>query len=128
MKVQAGFDVVCAAVLMFEIVGVFPDVDAVDGGSASHQGGVLVGEGFDEKFSVFATTEPGPAASKYAHRAFGHCFLPLFIASKSIVDLLGQFALRFLAGVGEGFPKDGVVGVTTGIVADGSTDVGRNGI
>jgi len=74
---------------MFEIVGVFPDVDAVDGGSASHQGGVLVGEGFDEKFSVFATTEPGPSASKDAHRAFGQLLLPLFITAKGFVDFLG---------------------------------------
>jgi len=66
-----------------------PDVDPVDGGSASHQGGILVREGFDEKFSVFAATEPSPAASEDTHRAFGHLFLPLFIASKSIVDLLG---------------------------------------
>ena len=74
---------------MFEVVGVLPDVDPVDGGSAGHQRGVLVGEGFDEKFSVFGSTKPGPAASEDAHRAFGHFFLPLFIASKSIVDLLG---------------------------------------
>ena len=74
---------------MLEIVGVLPDVNAVDGGAAGHQGGVLVWEGFDEKFSVFAATEPSPAASEDTHRAFGHFFLPLFIASKSIVDLLG---------------------------------------
>jgi len=74
---------------VFEVVGVLPNVDAVDRGSASHQGGILVREGFDEKFSVFAATEPGPAASEDAHRAFSHFFLPLFIASKSIVDLLG---------------------------------------
>jgi len=74
---------------VLEIVGVLPDVNAVDGGAASHQGGVLVGEGFDEKFSLFAATEPSPAASEDTHRAFGHFFLPLFMASKSIVDLLG---------------------------------------
>ena len=94
---------------MLEIVGVFPHVDAVDGGATSHQGRVLVGEGFDEKFSVFATTEPSPTASEDTHRAFGHLFFPLFITAKGIVDLLGQFAVRFLAWVGEGFPKDGVV-------------------
>ena len=113
---------------MLEIVGVFPDVDAVDGGAAGHQRGVLVGEGFDEKFSVFAATEPGPATSKDAHRAFGHLFLPLFITAKGIVDLLSQFTFGFLAGVGEGFPEDGVVGVATGIIADGSTDVGGNSV
>jgi len=113
---------------VLEVVGVLPDVNAVDGGAASHQGGVLVGEGFDEKFSVFGTTEPSPATSEDAHRAFGHFFLPLFIASKSIVDLLGQFALGFVAGVGKGFPKDGVVGVAAGIIADGSTNVGGNSV
>jgi len=74
---------------VLEIVGVFPNVDPVDGGAAGHQGGVLVGEGFNEKFSVFATTEPSPAASEDAHRAFGHFFLPFFITAKDIVDLLG---------------------------------------
>ena len=85
-------------------------------------------EGFDEKFSVFAATKPGPATSKDAHRAFGHLFLPLFITAKGFVNLFSQFALRFLAGVGEGFPKDGVVGVATGIIADGSTDLGGNSV
>ena len=113
---------------MLEIVGVFPDVDSVDRGAAGQEGRVLVREGFDEKFSIFAATEPSPTASEDAHRAFGHFFLPLFIAAKGIIDLLGQFALRFLAGVGEGFPKDGVVGVAAGIIADGSTDHGGNGI
>ena len=113
---------------MFEIVGVLPDVDAVDGGAAGHQGGVLVREGFDEKFSVFGSTEPSPTASKDAHRAFGHLLFPLFITAKGIVDFFGQFALRFLAGVGKGFPKNGVVGVTTGVVADGGADLGGNGI
>ena len=74
---------------MLEIVGVFPDVDSVDRSAASQQGRVLVREGFDEKFSIFAATEPSPAASEDTHRACGHFFLPLFIASKSIIDLLG---------------------------------------
>ena len=99
---------------MFQVVGVFPGVDSVDWGATSHQGRVLVGEGFDEKFSVFAATKPCPTASEDTHRAFGHLFLPLFITAKGIVDLLGQFTLRFLARVGEGFPEDGVVRVTTG--------------
>ena len=88
----------------------------------------MVGEGFDKKSSVFTTTEPSPSASKDAHRAFGHFFLPLFIAAKGCVDLLGQFALRFLSRVGKGFPEDGVVGVAASIVADGGTDLGGNGI
>ena len=113
---------------MLQVVGVLPEVDPVDGSVAGHQGGVLVGEGFDKKFSVFAATEPSPAASEDTHRAFGHFFLPLFITSKSIIDLLGQFALRFLAGVGKGFPKDGVVGVAAGVVANGGTNFCGNGI
>jgi len=113
---------------VLEIVGVFPDVDAVDGSAAGHEGRVLVGEGFNEKFSVFAATEPSPAASEDAHRAFGHFLLPLFITAKGIVDLLRQFALGFLAGVGERFPKNGVVRVATGVIANGGADLGGNGI
>ena len=33
---QTGFDVVGAAVLVLEVVGVLPDVNAVDGGAACH--------------------------------------------------------------------------------------------
>ena len=94
---------------MLEVVGVFPDVDAVDGGATGHQGGVLVGERFDKKFSVFAATEPSPTASEDAHRAFGHLSLPLFITAKGFVDLFGQFVLRFLSRVGKGFPENRVV-------------------
>ena len=72
---------------MFEVVGVLPNVDSVDGGAAVQQWRVLVREGFDEKFSIFAATEPSPSASEDAHRAFGHLFLPLSITSESIVDL-----------------------------------------
>jgi len=113
---------------MLEIVGVFPNVDPVDGGAAGHQGRVLVGERFDKKFSVFAATEPSPTTSEDAHRAFGHLFLPLFITAKGIVDLLGQFALRFLSRVGERFPKNGVVRVATGVIANGGVDLDGNGI
>jgi len=35
-KAQAGFDVVGAAIFMFEVVGVLPNVDAVNGGAASY--------------------------------------------------------------------------------------------
>ena len=127
-NIQTRFDVVGPAVPVLEIVGVFPDVDPVDGGAAGHQGGVLIGEGFDEKFSVFAAAEPSPTASEDAHRAFSHFFLPLYITAKGIIDLLGQLALRLLSRVGERFPKDGVVRVTPGIVADGGADFGGNGI
>ena len=34
---QAGFDVVGAAILVFEVEGVFPDVDSVDQGGGFHQ-------------------------------------------------------------------------------------------
>ena len=88
----------------------------------------MVGVGLNEKFSIFAAAEPSPAAAEDTHGALGHLFLPLFIAAKSIIDLLGQFALWFLAGVGESLPKVGVIGVTPSIVANGGADLGRNGI
>jgi len=74
---------------VFEVVGVFPDVDAVDQGGGFHQRGVLVGVGFNEKFSFFVSSEPGPSASKDSHGGFGHLLFPLFVVSKGVVDLLG---------------------------------------
>ena len=88
----------------------------------------MIRVGFNEKFSVFVSGEPSPTAAEDAHGALGHLRLPLFIVAKGIVDFLGQLALRFLAGVGESFPKMGVVGVTPSIVANGGADLGRNGI
>jgi len=88
----------------------------------------LVGIGFDKKFSVFAAREPGPAAAKDAHGTLGHLFFPLVVTAEGFVDLFGKFALRFLAWVGEGFPKVGVVGVPPSVVADGGADLGGNRI
>jgi len=114
--------------VVFEVVGVLPDIDAVNEFSALHQRGVLVGVGLDKELSVLATSEPGPTAAKDAHGALGHFLLPLFITSKSIVDLLGQFALWLLAGVGKGLPEVGVVGVSAGVVAHGGADLGGHSI
>ena len=114
--------------MIFEVVGVFPDVDAIDEFGTLHQRGVLVGVGLDKELSVLATSEPGPTAAKDAHGTLGHLFLPLVVTAEGFIDLLGQFALRFLAWVGEGFPKVGVVGVATSIVAHGGANLSRDSI
>jgi len=73
---------------VFEVVGVFPDIDSVDQGGGFHQRGVLVGVGFNEKFSFFVSGEPSPSAPKYSHGGFAHLLFPLFVVSKCVVDLL----------------------------------------
>ena len=74
---------------MFEVVGVFPDVDSVDQGGGFHQRRILVGVGLNEKFAFFVSGKPSPTAAKYSHGGFGHLFFPLFVVSKCVVDLLG---------------------------------------
>src|SRR5262249_4341432 len=57
-------DVVGAAVLVAEVIGVLPDIQAEDRAAADHEWGVLIGGGFDGKRSVGLDDEPDPAAAE----------------------------------------------------------------
>src|SRR5579863_1988657 len=56
-------DIFGAAVLIFEVVGVLPDVKTEEGFAAVHDGIVLIGAGLDGEFAV-AEQEPGPAGAE----------------------------------------------------------------
>src|SRR3954463_15525919 len=63
-------EVLGAAVLVLEIVGVLPDIDAEQRGGAGEQRRVLVGRGIDGKLAFFHH-QPGPAAAENFGRLFG---------------------------------------------------------
>merc|ERR1719240_2202443 len=64
--VEEGTDVLRAPVLVLEVVGVLPDVDAHDGHEAVaiHEGVVLVGSGDDRDGAVLGNREPGPSRTE----------------------------------------------------------------
>ncbi len=137
--VPDGGEVVGAFVLVFEVVGVFPDVDAEDGfacGGAGggedgfgHDGVVLVGGGGDGEFAVF-DDEPGPAGAE----AFGAGFLEFGFeigegaegGFDGVAESAGGFTGAGAFGGEEG-PEEGVVHVAAAVVADGGADVFGNG-
>jgi hypothetical protein len=63
--VPEGLEVLVAAVLKLEVIGMFPDIDAQKGLSGSealevHQGIVLVGCGSDKKPAIAGFAKPCP--------------------------------------------------------------------
>ena len=129
-----GFEVFGPAILVFEIIGVFPDVHAEDGfafGPANgfaHERVVLVGGGNDLEF-VIIEDEPGPAAAEPAHGGRFKFFLERVEAAESGFDVVAQFAGGDSAGLGgEQFPEQGMVGVSAAVVSDDVPDLGGNGV
>ena len=51
------------AILVFQVVGVFPNVQTEEGLAAVHDGVVLIGRGFDGEFAV-ANEQPSPAGAE----------------------------------------------------------------
>src|SRR3954449_6445337 len=59
-------DVLRPAVLVLEVVGVFPDVEAEDRRAPLHERAILVGRGLDAQRAAAIQCEPGPAAAEAA--------------------------------------------------------------
>src|SRR5690606_35077215 len=117
------------AVLVVQVVGVLPDIEADDGlaldagDGLAHQWAVLVGGGADRELLVRADHEPGPAGAEAGGRALAEFFLELGEAAELGVNRRGQLALggAALAAANDG-PAEGVVAVATGIVAHAAAD------
>src|SRR3954469_25383107 len=69
--VPPSVDVVRTPVLIFQVVGVLPHVDAEHDFLAFHDRAVLIGTALDREL-VAAADHPCPAASKPAHRRLLH--------------------------------------------------------
>jgi hypothetical protein len=139
--VPDGGEVVGAFVLVFEVVGVLPDVDAEDGFSGGGAGGgedgfghdrvVLVGGGGDGEPPPFAVfdDEPGPAGAEAFGAGFGEFGFEIGEGAEGGVDGGEEVAGGFAAGAFgcEEGPEEGVVDVAAAVVADGGADVFGDG-
>ena len=117
-------DVIGALVLVFEVVGVFPNVAAEErGAGAVHERVVLVGSGGDGDFAVFGD-EPGPAGAEAGGTGFGESFFEGVEGAEGSGDGIGEGTGGGAAGVGgHDGPEEAVVVMTAAIVTDGSADV-----
>src|SRR5580692_8838243 len=61
--IPPGFDVIRPAILVLQVIGVLPDIEAEHGLAAVEDGIVLIGAGFNDQLAV-ANQQPGPAGAK----------------------------------------------------------------
>src|SRR5947207_2587560 len=87
--VPPGFDVIWPDVLVLQVIGMFPDVDADYRGLAGRYRAVLVGQGFENEFLVPIDAEPGPTAAEVCDGRLGEGFFEIAEAAKSRRDGLG---------------------------------------
>src|SRR6267378_3554828 len=116
------------AVVVFEIVGVLPDIVAENGIEALRDGVVLVRRG-EDFYSFCVACQPYPSATKLAYTGGVEFFLEGLEVAKSLLDHVadGTAGIASALGLHDG-PEHGVVHVAAGVVADGAADILRNSV
>src|SRR5215472_2147828 len=121
--VPPGRHVVRALVLVLEVVGVLPDVDAQDRDAAAADRVVLVGEALDRQLAA-GEVGPAPAAAELADRRLAQRVLEAGEVAERVVDRVRDRAGRVVARVrGHDLPEDRVVQVAAAVVAHDGADV-----
>ncbi len=122
-QVPEGGDVVRSAILILEVVGVFPDVKteqrraANSGDGFAHQRAILVGGGTDGQLAAF-DDQPSPTTTETGGGGVVEDFLQLIKAAEGAIDSRSQFACRCAAATrADDSPEQRVVGMTTTVIA-----------
>src|SRR5258707_7548416 len=93
-RVEPRRHVVRALVLVLQVVGVLPDVDAKDRGQAVHVRAVLVGVALERELAARVGGEPSPAAPELADRGLGELLLERVVRAERAVDRVADAARR----------------------------------
>src|SRR5512132_2826277 len=118
--VPPGRQIVRTTVLVAEVVGVLPDVDAEKRRVSLGERRVLVGGRVRlERRAV--PDEPAPAAAEPGDAVLGHRLLQRVEAAEGVVDRAAQVAARLAAAGGAHYrPEERMVRMPTGVVAHGA--------
>src|SRR5471032_2094107 len=126
--VPPGIEVVGTAVLLLQVVGVFPDVDAEHDFLPFHQRAVLVRRALNRELAALID-DPGPAAAEAADAGLLQLFLELVEAAERSGDRVRDFSGRRAARVrAHHLPEHRVVGVAAAVVAHRGADVFGHGV
>ncbi len=117
-----GGEVVGSLVLVFEVVGVFPHVDAEERFSSGHDGRVLVGSGFDDEFCV-AHSEPDPTAPEDFESGGDQLFFEGLLGFEMCFDVFQECAGWGGSAFFEALPEERVIGVTASVVSEVVSDI-----
>src|SRR6266581_4472849 len=93
-RVEPRRHVVRALVLVLQVVGVLPHVDAEDGRQAVHVGAVLVGVALERELAARVGGKPSPAAPELADRGLGELLLERVVRTERAVDRVADAARR----------------------------------
>src|ERR1039457_3634748 len=125
--VPPGGEVVGAAVVVFQVVGVLPDVVAEDGVEAIGEGTVLVGGGDDGELAGLEN-EPAPAGAELLGGGLVEELLEGLKVAEVGLDLRGNSAVGVAAALGlHNLPEHGVVDVAAAVVLNDLADIFGNG-
>jgi len=127
--VPPGREVFGAAIVVFQVVGVFPDVVAENGEQALGDWVVLIGRANDLHLAARFAGEPDPAAAKLFGASVVELGLEIFEVAEGFIDDVRNRATGVAAALGlHDLPEHGVIHVPAAVVADGGADVLGDGV
>src|SRR6266851_297825 len=116
--VPEGVDVLRPPVLVLEVVGVLPDVEAEDRRVATDERRVLVREAVDDQ-ALADGHQPRPAAAEVVHSDGVKLALELLEGAEGVLDRLADGPARLAAAfAAQDGPPQRVIGVAATVVAD----------
>lgn len=123
--VPEGINVIRASVLIIQVIGVFPNIEAEDGRvaavpeSGAHEGAVLVGGTGHFEGSIGGSDQPCPTRAEAGRTGVGEGRLKGSKITESGIDGLCELAGWFSAAIGgKNAPKKAVIGMSTAIIPD----------
>src|SRR5688572_887830 len=117
--VPPRFDIVRSPVLVLEVVGVLPNVEAEDRGPALGDRAILVGGVLDPELATPLDAEPCPAAAEATSGGRGDLGFESPKVFERLRDRVGQLPARLTAPFGgHDGPKERMIGVAASVVAD----------
>src|SRR5690606_39998731 len=125
--IPPGRDIVSPEVLVLQIIGVLPNVDAENRRLPLRKRRVLVSRGRDGKVAVLINDQPAPAAPEMTGCLAAELLLELIERAERLVDGLGERAARLPTPVrAHDGPEQRVIRVAATVVADRRPDLLRH--
>ena len=127
--VPPGGEIFGAAIVVFQVVGVLPDIVSEDGIESLRNGVVLVRRGHDLHFSIGFACQPDPAAAELFRASIVELGFEIVEVAKGFLDDLSDLTCGIASAFGlHDLPEHAVVDVASAIVTDGGADVIGDGV
>ena len=127
--IPPGGEIFRAAVVVFQVVGMLPDVVAEDGEMTLRDGIVLIRRAHDVHVAALFAGEPDPSGAELFYAGVVEFGLEILEVTEGFGDDLSDGAGRIAAPFGfHDLPIHGMVDVTAAVVAHRAANVFRKGV